>query len=53
MDGIDGISSVETVSIGIGITILADHWGGSFFRQTYSLVLAGSYRVSLVELAAS
>ncbi len=42
MDGIDGISSVETVSIGIGITILAGSLGWESLGQTYSLVLAGA-----------
>ncbi|MBN07701.1 MAG: UDP-N-acetylmuramyl pentapeptide phosphotransferase [Rhodospirillaceae bacterium] len=42
MDGIDGIASVETLSIGIGITLLAETVEWHSLGQYQALVLAGA-----------
>ena len=42
MDGIDGIAGVETISIGLGITILAGTLGWPPLMQSQALVLAGA-----------
>ena len=41
MDGIDGISGVESISICLGIVILAAANGWIFLGQDYALVIAG------------
>ena len=42
MDGIDGISGVQTASIGIGIAFFAGTLGSESLRQDHALVLAGA-----------
>ena len=42
MDGIDGITGVETVSISIGIFLLAGALGWEQIGQAYALILAGA-----------
>ncbi len=42
MDGIDGISGVETLSIGIGLTLLAGSISWEPLGQTYAMVVAGA-----------